>query len=424
MNEIKKGVVSGVKWTSTGTIVIAVVAILKLSVLARFLDKADFGLMALVTFVMGFMNLFNDMGLTSAILHKQNITDKEYASLYWLNIGFSLILYILLCGLTPLVSLFYEESQLNILIPLLGLNLLISAIGRIFKTIESKHLKFKVITIFEIIAAIVSLCFAIYLAMNDYGVYTLVYSALLQYSLQNLMYFIYGLKKYGLLLHFEYKETKPFLKIGVYQVGGQVVNYFNRDLDILIIGKFFSQDILGGYSLAKQLISRPSQIINPILSKVASPALAKFQNKKEELKKNYLRLVSIVAKVNILVYCITILAAKYIVQIFYGSDFESITSLVQILSIYMIFRAIGNPIGSLVVATGKTNLEFYWNCVTLLILPIFIYSGSKLGINEVAWALSMAMIILFYPSWKLLVNKMTGATFKEYLWAIVKPALK
>ncbi|WP_300027156.1 MOP flippase family protein [uncultured Maribacter sp.] len=424
MNEIKKSVVSGIKWTSLGTIIIAVVAILKLSILARFLDKADFGLMALVTFVMGFMNLFNDMGLTSAILHKQNITDKQYASLYWLNIGFSIILYILLCGLTPLVSLFYEESQLNILIPLLGLNLLISAIGRIFKTIESKHLKFKAITIFEIIAAVISLCFAIYLAINDYGVYTLVYSALLQYSLQNLMYFIYGLKKYGLLLHFNYKETEPFLKIGIYQVGGQVVNYFNRDLDILIIGKFFSQDILGGYSLAKQLVSRPAQIINPILSKVASPALAKFQNKKEELKKNYLRLVSIVAKVNILVYSITILAAKYIVQIFYGNDFESLTSLVQILSIYMIFRAIGNPIGSLIVATGKTSLEFYWNCLTLLILPIFIYSGSNLGINEVAWALSMAMLLLFYPSWKLLVHKMTGATFKEYLWAIVKPALK
>ena len=53
MNEIKKGVVSGIKWTSLGTIIIAVVAILKLSILARFLDKADFGLMALVTFVMG-----------------------------------------------------------------------------------------------------------------------------------------------------------------------------------------------------------------------------------------------------------------------------------------------------------------------------------------------------------------------------------
>ena len=275
---IKKQIVSGVKWTTIGTIVIAVVALLKLSVLARFLDKADFGLMALVTFVMGFMNLFSDMGLTSAILHKQNISKKEYASLYWFNIGFSIILYAILYAVTPFVTSFYNEPELNILIPLLGLNLLISAIGRIFKTIESKHLIFKEITIFEIIAAIVSLCFAIYLAMNDYGVYTLVYSALLQYSLQNLMYLVYGLRKYGLLFRFKFIETKPFLKIGIYQVGGQVVNYFNRDLDILIIGKFFSPEILGGYSLAKQLVFRPAQILNPIITKIASPGLSLLQN--------------------------------------------------------------------------------------------------------------------------------------------------
>lgn len=300
MNSFKNQVLTGFKWTTIGTIVIVFVALLKLSILARYLDKSDFGLMALVTFVMGFMNLFNDMGLTSAILHKQNISEKEYASLYWINLGFSIVLYVLLLAITHFISEFYNEQQLNILIPLLGLNLIISALGRMFKTIESKHLKFKQVTIFEVVAAVISLIFAIYLAINEYGVFTLIYSALLQYSLQNTMYFIYGLKKYGLLFHFNFKETKPFLKIGVYQIGGQVINYFNRDLDILIIGKFFSQDILGGYSLAKQLVFRPAQIINPILVKVASPGLAKIQDNLIELKTNYLKLISIVSKVNFL----------------------------------------------------------------------------------------------------------------------------
>ena len=422
MSKIRKQVVSGVKWTTIGTIVIAVAALLKLSVLARLLDKADFGLMALVTFVMGFMNLFSDMGLTSAILHKQDISKQEYASLYWFNVGFSVFLYGILMALTPLVATFYDEPELGFLIPLLGLNLLISAFGRIYKTIEFKHLLFKRITIFEIIAAILSLVFAVYLAIEDYGVLALVYSALLQYVVQNLLYFAYGIRKYGLLARFRFQETKPFLRIGIYQVGGQVINYFNRDMDILLIGKFFGPDLLGGYSLAKQLVSRPAQILNPI--KVASPALAMFQTQKEELKKNYLRLVSMVAKINMLVYGITIIFAPIIVEIFYGHDFVELTTLVRILCIYMIFRAIGNPIGSLVIATGKTHLEFIWNSITLLVLPIFIYLGSRVGINAVAWGLSLAMLLLFYPSWKMLVHKMTGASFKEYLWAIIKPSLK
>lgn len=417
---IKKQVVTGVKWTTVGTIIIAVVALVKLSVLARFLDKADFGIMALVTFVMGFMNLFNDMGLTSAILHKQDISKKEYASLYWLNIGFSIVLYGMLCAITSFVASFYNEPELNILIPILGLNLIISAFGRIFKTIESKHLEFKIISIFEIIAAILSLCLAVYLAVNDYGVYTLVYSAILQYTLQNVMFLIYGLKKYGLLLHFKYIETVPFLKIGMYQVGGQVVNYFNRDLDILIIGKFFSQEVLGGYSLAKQLVFRPAQILNPIITKVASPGLSLFQDNIELLRFNYLQLISIISKVNVLVYTCLIIFTPFAVSIFYGNQFDEIYSVVRVLSIYMIFRAIGNPIGSLIIATGRTSLEFYWNISVLAVIPVFVFIAAQYNITMVAWSLSVSSLFLFYPSWKLLVYKIIGGTFKEYLTAIVK----
>ena len=92
---VKKQALSGVKWTTVSTITLALSALVKISVLARFLDASDFGLMALITFVLGFMDLFMDMGITSAILHKQNIKKQEYSSLYWLNVGFSIFLFLL-----------------------------------------------------------------------------------------------------------------------------------------------------------------------------------------------------------------------------------------------------------------------------------------------------------------------------------------
>lgn len=415
---LKGQIILGLKWTSFATICIAITAILKISILARFLEKSDFGLMALVTFVMGFMNLFSDMGLSSAILHKQNITKKAYASLYWFNIALCAILYGLLLLVTPIISTFYNEPELNDLIPLLGLNLIISGIGIQFKTIETKNLVFKGISIIDIIAATISLIVAIWLAVNDYGVLSLVYSALAQYFISNLLFLIIGIRKYGLLFHFKLDETIPFLKIGIYQVGGQIANYFNRDLDILLIGKFFSTEILGGYSLAKQLVFRPAQIINPVLVKVASPALAKFQNDINSLKQNYLKLIKIVASINMPVYLVIILFAPFVVHIMYGSGFDNIVILVRILSVYMIFRAIGNPIGSLVIATGRTDLEFYWNILNLFIMPLFIYVGAKYGIVEVAYSLVVAASVLFIPSWRLLTYKMTGATLKEYVTAI------
>lgn len=414
MNNLKNQVVSGVKWNTIGTIIIALVALIKLSVLARFLEKADFGLMALVTFVMGFMNLFNEMGLTSAILHKQDITKKEYASLYWLNIGFSVLLYGLLLAVTPLVSKFYETPQLNLLIPLLGLNLLISALGRIFKTIESKYLLFKRITIFEIIAAIASLILAIYLAVFGYGVLALVYSALAQYTIQNILYFFYGLKKYGLLYHYRYVETKPFIRIGVYQVGSQIVNYVNRDMDILLIGKFFSADILGGYSLARELVRRPTSVFGPIINKVGAPALALFLNKPIELKKNFLKLVNIVASVSIPIYLLLILLADPVILILYGSDFSNISILVRILAINMLFRFISGTVGNLVIATGRTDLEFKWNLMVLALTPLVVYLGSQVSIVAVALCVTGLSILLYYPGWRYFVKDLATVSLKEY----------
>ena len=415
---LKKEAVSGVKWSTLSTVVLASVALLRLSILARFLDAADFGLMALVMFVLGFTNLFMDMGFTSAILHKQNISLKEYSSLYWMNVLFSLILFILLYLFSPLVASFYSESELLILIPLMAFSLIISSVGRQFKTILQKELKFKEISVIESVSAIISLVLAVYLAVEGYGVYSLVFSSLLQYTLSNILFFILGISRFGLLFHFKLKETYPFLKIGIYQVGSQVINYFNKDIDVLIIGKVFGAELLGGYNLAKQLVYRPIQVINPVITRVASPVLAKYQYNTTLLKKHYLTLVSMISTVNIPIYIGIVIFSPWIVEIMYGSDFLHIVYLTRLLSLYMLIRAISNPIGSLIIATGKTGLEFKWNLITLIITPLFVLTGTMHSLMLTTLMLTLSMLVLFVPSWWILVRKLIGASFKEYVTAI------
>ncbi|MBB1140538.1 MOP flippase family protein [Myroides sp. WP-1] len=410
-NQIRKGL----GWTTISTVVIAVVAIVKISVLARFLDKSDFGLMAIVTFVISFMELFNDFGVSIGILHKQDITKREYHSLYWVNLGISVMLFGVLAVLSPFIAGFYDMPRLTELLWLIGFNLVISGIGRQFKTIEQKELQFNYIALVDMIGALLSLVVAIYLAMRGYGVLSLVYSLMIQFGFVNLCYFVRGIKKYGLSFHCKIKETIPFLKIGMYQVGGQVANYFNRDLDVLLIGKFFSPDVLGGYSLAKQLVFRPFQLLNPIVLRVASPVLARFQNDIAELRRRYLSMLNMIATLNIVVYGLLIIFAPLAVHILYGQEFDSIVILVRILSIYMIFRAIGNPVGSLVIATGRTDLDFYWNLLLLLIMPIFIYVGSLFGIIGVTLSLVLAMIVLYIPSWKLFISKLLDVSLMDYI---------
>ncbi|MBU2950242.1 MOP flippase family protein [Tamlana agarivorans] len=421
---LKQMAISGTKWTTASTIVIALVSLIKLSVLTRFLAIEDFGLMALVNVVLGFMSLFMDMGLTSAILHKQNITKNEYSSLYWLNVFFSLTLMLIIMIVSPFIGDFYNEEQLPLLLILMSLSLIISATGRQFKTVKAKNLDFKFIAIVDVITSTLSLILAIILAYLNYGVYAIVYSALLQFSLSNLTYLISGINSNSIQWHFKMLETKPFLKIGMYQVGGQVVNYFNRDIDTLIVGKILGAEVLGGYSLAKQLVFRPTMIINPILSKVAAPTLAKIQHNKNQLKEGYLKILNIVSSLNFVAYVLLAILAYPVVLILYGTDFIHIVSIVQILCIYMYLRSLGNPVGALVTATGRTDLEFYWNILALCVVPLIVYISSFMGVNGIAIGLSLFMLLAFYPFYKLLISKMISCSFKEYTKAtIINPLI-
>ena len=88
MSSLKKQALSGMKWTSFSTGIRSVLQIIQLIILARFLNAEDFGLVAIVMVVIGFSQLFMDMGISNAIIHKQHITDMQLSSLYWLNIFF------------------------------------------------------------------------------------------------------------------------------------------------------------------------------------------------------------------------------------------------------------------------------------------------------------------------------------------------
>lgn len=418
---LRSKTISGVKWTSVSTITLAIVGLLKISVLARFLDAADFGLMALVTFVLGFMNLFMDMGLTSAILHKQDTSDDEYASLYWINVIFSLILFGLISLASPYIASFYDEPELTVLIPLMAISIMLSAMGRQFKTVEQKHLNFRYIAITDIIGAVFGLVVGVITAIWGYGVYALVYAALTQYAISNVIYFVKGLWDRGMLFHFNYEETKPFLNIGIYQVGGQVINYFNRDLDILLIGKFFGSEVLGGYDLAKKLVRHPLKIINPIIKKVGVSVFPRYQDDHSTLRKYFLKLFNGMGAVNAFVYGSIAICAHWLVLILYGSDFLHIILFVQLFTVVTYLRSMAGNVGILVITTGRTDYEFYWNLLITLITPVAIFLGAFYSAEIIIILLGVIQLLMLIPGWYMFFYRLIDMEFWPFIKAQIFP---
>ena len=111
-----KTAINGVAWTTISTIVRSVVQLLQVSILTRFLEKSDFGIVAIATLFVGFSSIFLDMGISIGILHKQDISRNEFSSLFWLNLLSGIILTTILMVVAPYISHAYSEPEIFFLI--------------------------------------------------------------------------------------------------------------------------------------------------------------------------------------------------------------------------------------------------------------------------------------------------------------------
>ncbi|WP_303925480.1 MOP flippase family protein [Draconibacterium sediminis] len=418
---LRKKAVAGVKWTTIGTMGRAIFQLLQVSILTRFLPKEAFGLVAMALFIVQFSNIFIDMGMSSAILHRQNATKNEYSSIYWLNIFISIALYGILFISTPFVSNFYNEPELNKLVPILGTNLLLMASGRQHRTIMQKQFRFKKIATTELISYFCGLITATLLALKGFGVYSLVYSTLLASFLSNALFLLQNLRLNPIMFHFSLIETKPFLKVGGFTMGSTVLDFFSREIDVLIIGKMLGAESLGVYSLAKQIVLKIYSFVNPIILNVLNPILASIQKEKNKVKEYYLKIIYLLATINAPIYLLIIILSKEILGIVYGPDYISGFWVLSFLAFSYGLNTIANPVGSLQIATGRTDIGFKWTIIRVIVTPICIYFASLIDINTVAAIIAIVSVTLIIPMWRIQLKPIASIRLDEYLKQFMKP---
>ena len=226
MGLLKTGI-KGMAWTTLSIVVRSVVSLLQITILTRFLDKADFGLVAIATVFIGFTQLFLDLGISVGIMHKQDTTPKVYSSLFWLNILMGVLLTAILCVISPLAAKMYDEPSLTRILIFLSCTVFFASVGAQHRTMQQKEMRFQYISIVEIVSSILTFCVAVYTASHGYGVYSLVYSTLFNAVFSNLVFLGIGLiKDKNISFHFNFRETIPFLRIGVFSIGSNVLDYF------------------------------------------------------------------------------------------------------------------------------------------------------------------------------------------------------
>lgn len=413
---LKKQAVSGVKWSGISMGAVTGFQFITLAVLARLLSPSDFGLMGMIMVVVGFAQAFADMGISNAIIHRQDATKNQLSSLYWLNIIAGIIVFFVVCASAPIVVGFYHEPRLYNLLYLTAVIFLITPFGQQFQILMQKELRFNELAKIEIATSIVNSAVAIVLAFSGLGVYSLIWGQLAGTSTKVLMLFSMGWQHWGPGFYFSKYDLKGYLSFGLYQMGERSINYLNSNLDYLLIGSMLGAKSLGYYTLAYNLIIRPSLLINPVITKVAFPVFSRMQSETDRLKRGYLKVLQLLSTVNFPMMAGLAVVAPMAVPVIFGEQWLPSIILIQILTLVGLLRSTGSPVGSLLLAKGRADLGFKWNIALMITQIPGLYLGAKLGgMVGVAIAFAILMAIYFIFNYLILIRTLLGPCLREYI---------
>lgn len=418
---IRQQTFTAVRWTTFAMLSKAVLMLLQVAVLARLLVPGDFGLMALVAAVIAFAQIFSDMGISNAIIHRQKISQEVLSSLYWLNVSASTLLMLVLMLLSPYIATWYHEPRMQPILMLVSSSFLIIALGQQLRVIAEKNMRFQQLAVIELAASLLGFVASVIVAFAGGGVYALVAGMLTGALVATVLAWWVLADGWRPLWRLRLGEVREFLGFGAYMLGFSLTNTVNMQADILIGGRVLGTGSLGAYSLPKELSLRLAMIINPIVTRVGFPVMAQVQGDKARLKAIYLKTLLMTASINFPLYFLIAVFAPEIVAIMFGHQWQESVPLLRILALWGLVRSTGNPVGSLVFAIGRAKWMFLWSLGQMLFWVPTFWIGAKFGVHGLAIALLMSVSVSAVAMWYVLVRPSCGAKFTEFSKQFLAP---
>jgi lipopolysaccharide exporter len=419
---LKNRAVTGVKWTSLATAITLSLQFLQLVITARLLTPRDFGLMGAAMLVIGLGHTFADMGVSAAIIYRQEIGKAQLSSLYWLNIMAGVLIFIIVSITSWLIALLFSEPDLNSILICCASVFVLSAIGTQFQLLFQKELQFGLLAVQEVAGTAIGVIVCVVLAFLGAGVWSLVWGSVVTAFAKSVLVAVPGFRQWRPTAHFDWEDLRGYLSFGLYQMGERAVNYFNLRIDQMVIGTTLGTQALGYYNFAFGLVLRPQLRINPIVTKVAFPVFARLQSDESRLRAGYLKVTRILTSANAPILLGMSVVAPLAVPLVFGPQWHDAIPLVQVLCIFALIRSTGNPIGSLLLAKGRADLGFHWNLILLIVIAPVVFIAARIGgLQGIAWALTGCQGILAIFSYYYLVVPLIGKCGREYIQAIVRP---
>lgn len=359
------------------------------AILARVVSPDDYGVVAIITVFSTFFSTFSDMGFGPVIIQRKDLNTRDINNIFSFTVYISVILMVLFGVISFPIAFFYRNKVYIHLGQMLSLSLLFNAMNMVPNGILNRDKKFVSIAIRTVVVYAVSTVATVILAFLGLRYYALAIQAILTAFFQFIWNYVTTKPRFK--LHFEMESIKKVLNYSGYQFAFNVVNYFSRNLDNLLAGKFMGNAELGYYNKAYTLMLYPVNNLTGVVSPVLHPLLSDYQDKREIIYNKYMKVLHLLGCIGIYVAPVCFLAANEIINILYGSNWKQSVICFQCLSIAIIPQMINSSAGSIFQAIGNTRLLFINSCINTVITIAAILLGVFSGKSIVSLSMYVAV---------------------------------
>jgi len=382
--------------TMSGQAAKFVIRVASMVVLARLLTPEEYGLVGMVVPLTEFVLMFRDMGLSAATIQKAQISHAQVSTLFWINVGIGVVLAMITAALAPVIAWYYGEPEL---IPIT----LVSAIGFILGGLAIQHesllkrqMRFGAVAVIEVASVSVGIVTAIVSALLGAGYWALV--------LWNLAISVTA--TIGVWTASGWRPGWPSLRCGVRSmldfgrdvIGFRVVNYFARQSDKILLGRFHGKFVLGLYGRAHNLLTSPlSQITWPITT-VAMPVLSRIQDDRRRYASYYTRLVQLLSFVTMPMVVFLAVCSKSVISLMLGAQWAGASRIFQILAAAAFIQPLSATAGIVLLSLGRTARLFKYGIFHSVAVVLGFAIGVRWGAVGVAAGYTVAEYAVLFPA--------------------------
>ena len=409
-------------WTAGSAMVSAASQLLQIAVLAHHVDAHLLGALAIVNVVNAIATLLQDMGLSSYLIHRQNITRLERTSLFMISAGLGLMSALVLFGASYAVAYFYGSDVLGHLLRLSTINFVLLGFAAQYQATLIKTFQLPRLARIEVIGRLSGLVTLLVMVLAYGAAIEAAVYAMIVNSLVRLACFVAVAER-------DWHPGRAFdraifgqaLRYGAFQLGSQVINQLRSQADQIILGKFLGLASLGVYSLAKELVLQPTKLIMPVVQRLALPRLATRQDDPQALRRAYLIGLRGVSVFSTSVFIMLAVFAPPAVTILYGHRYTGVAELIPLMLLFGMLRPLGSLIGALSQSLGRSDVEFAWNLkICGITLLVSIAGALSRSLEIMAVALAISQVLATVLSYYFFSSKIITLTAREFFssWTV------